>query len=858
MRFLSVLAMCWVFAALDSSAALGQLWYETRNLPGVTWVSRTLTEATVVIARGTLGTYANDPDKANDPDMPINDRVGCSGCGSGTGNLCPAGKSPTPAVDYDASWVLRAVENTSRGQFSAGASETGIKFCIAPHSRTAITIHEKVAPGEYEQAIRWGKAGKLLIIKVIILDSAGPLAPEISIAADQAEVKEGETLSFTVTADAAQTANLSLKLLIEEQGGFVASSEIGDKTLTLLSGKTSAPHSVSTTALPASAHSGSVTATLQDHSPPYAWTAAVPPGNQATVAVLDDSPPPEITITGGSSVTEGAAASFTVSASPAPTANLPVSLTVSENTAGGRDFVASGNEGSKTVTIPASMTSATYDVPTVDDNMDEPNGSVTVAVNPGTGYTVGTNSSASVTVNDNDATPPTVSFASAASSAAEDAGSVNVAVNLSPAPTSGITVSYTVGGTATSGTDFAALSGSVSAASGATSVNIPVAITDDASDESDETVILTLTTGSGYSVGSTSEHTLTITDNDSGGGTPAPPANPVVSFASASSSAAEDADTANVAVNLSPAPTSGITVSYTVGGTATPGADFAALSGMVSVASGATSVNIPVAITDDASDESDETVILTLTAGSGYTVGSTRSHTLTITDNDDSGVGTPAPPANPVVSFASASSIATEDAGSVDVMVNLNPASTSKITVNYTTGGTATSGTDFAALLGLVQARSNATSVNIPVAIIDDRTAEDDETVALTLTAGSGYAVGSTSSHTLTITDNDDNIATSAEGDEGAEIPEAFALRQNYPNPFNPSTTIEFSLNKAQCVSLAVYDVLGHKVRTLMEGVQPAANYRVSFDASDLPSGAYLYALRTDEQTAVKKMSLLR
>ena len=582
-----------------------------------------------------------------------------------------------------------------------------------------------------------------------------------------------------------------------------------------------------------------------------------------TLTITDDDDPPVvtpvITISGGNAVTEGAAATFTVTADTAPSANLTVNLTVSENASGGRDFVAAGDEGNKTAPIPANMSSATYSVDTVGDSTDEPNGSVTVTVKAGSGYTIGVNSSASVTVNDNDdsgGTPPpanpTVSFASASSTRAEDAGSVNVAVNLSPAPTSGITVNYTVGGTAASGTDFAALSGSVSVASGATSVNIPVSITDDSADESDETVVLTLTAGSGYAVGSTSAHTLTITDNDSSGGGTPPPANPTVSFASASSSVGEDTGSVNVAVNLSPAPTSGITVNYTVGGTATSGTDFGVLSGSVSVASGATSVNIPVSITDDSADESDETVILTLTAGSGYAVGSTSAHTLTITDND-SGGGTPTP-ANPVVSFASSSSRAAEDAGSVNVAVNLSPAPTSEMTVNYTTGGTAASGADFAALSGSVQVASGATSVNIPVAITDDSADESEETVVLTLTAGSGYDVGSTSEHALTITDNDDP-ATSA---EDSEIPSAFALAQNYPNPFNPSTTIEFSLDKAQRVSLVVYDVLGHEVRTLMEGVQPAARYSVSFDASHLASGPYLYVLRTEEQTAVRKMSLLK
>ncbi|MDE0470779.1 MAG: putative Ig domain-containing protein, partial [Ekhidna sp.] len=109
---------------------------------------------------------------------------------------------------------------------------------------------------------------------------------------------------------------------------------------------------------------------------------------------------PVVTIaTGTSPVTEGIEAAFTVTAAPAPMANLTVSLSVTE--AAGSDFVASGDEGTKTVVIPTSG-SATYTVATVNDDTDEENGSMMATVADGSGYTVGTPSEASVTVNDND------------------------------------------------------------------------------------------------------------------------------------------------------------------------------------------------------------------------------------------------------------------------------------------------------------------------------------------------------------------------------------------------------------------------------------------------------------------------
>ncbi|MEX0600213.1 MAG: T9SS type A sorting domain-containing protein, partial [Rhodothermales bacterium] len=101
------------------------------------------------------------------------------------------------------------------------------------------------------------------------------------------------------------------------------------------------------------------------------------------------------------------------------------------------------------------------------------------------------------------------------------------------------------------------------------------------------------------------------------------------------------------------------------------------------------------------------------------------------------------------------------------------------------------------------------------------------------------------------------DVETAIEPVDG-EIPAHFALAQNYPNPFNPATTIAFTLNRTQDVTLSVYNILGRKVGTLIDGVQPAGTYEVPFDGTDLASGTYLYVLQTENQVAVRKMSLIK
>jgi hypothetical protein len=89
-------------------------------------------------------------------------------------------------------------------------------------------------------------------------------------------------------------------------------------------------------------------------------------------------------------------------------------------------------------------------------------------------------------------------------------------------------------------------------------------------------------------------------------------------------------------------------------------------------------------------------------------------------------------------------------------------------------------------------------------------------------------------------------------------IPTGYELEQNYPNPFNPSTSIAFSLPERTAMSLKVYNIVGQEMATLIDGLQEAGRYTVSFDASRLSSGVYFYRLQAGSSTEVKKMMLLK
>lgn len=84
------------------------------------------------------------------------------------------------------------------------------------------------------------------------------------------------------------------------------------------------------------------------------------------------------------------------------------------------------------------------------------------------------------------------------------------------------------------------------------------------------------------------------------------------------------------------------------------------------------------------------------------------------------------------------------------------------------------------------------------------------------------------------------------------------ANMQNYPNPFNQSTTIKYTLNRNTHAKLAVYDLMGHKVSTLVDGQQGAGNHKIKWDASELAAGVYVYKLETNDFVETGKMNLIK
>ena len=104
----------------------------------------------------------------------------------------------------------------------------------------------------------------------------------------------------------------------------------------------------------------------------------------------------------------------------------------------------------------------------------------------------------------------------------------------------------------------------------------------------------------------------------------------------------------------------------------------------------------------------------------------------------------------------------------------------------------------------------------------------------------------------------DQTIITGINSDNTVNIPEKLVLYNNYPNPFNPATNIKYSIPKAEKVQILIYDVLGRKIKSLVNSKKKAGFHTIKFDASNLASGVYFYQLKAGNILMTKKMLLMR
>ncbi len=229
-----------------------------------------------------------------------------------------------------------------------------------------------------------------------------------------------------------------------------------------------------------------------------------------------------------------------------------------------------------------------------------------------------------LTISDADDLAARVRFIVSSSTKGEGDGTEPLLMAVLDRPlTTSATVQYTVGGTATAGSDYTLAPGTLTFAAGETVKLLPFAILTDGVAEPAETVIVTLTSPTNSVLGSIVTHTITLTDST----------RPAVSV-SGPVDVAEDG-TPSFTITRSGATTFALPVSFTTSGTATAPGDYAALPASVTIPIGASSVSVPVTLNNDVVEEGDETLTITISPDAiNYDLGPVSTFTMTIEDDD--------------------------------------------------------------------------------------------------------------------------------------------------------------------------------------------------------------------------------
>jgi len=332
--------------------------------------------------------------------------------------------------------------------------------------------------------------------------------------------------------------------------------------------------------------------------------------NRTQTLWIRDNEVPTITVTAPiSSAAEGDGAGvtadqYTFTASAAPSGDLTLSYTMAATSINGVDY----SYLPSMIVLPAGQTAVSLALTPMDDELPEvAETAVLTVVNSGL-YNAGTTAGLTVTIAASDA--PLATIAAADEAAAEkpvDTG--RFVVTLSKIVTTNTAVNYTVGGTATSASDYTALTGSVTVAAGSNTATVTVTPVNDALIEGSETVSTTLAAnGALYTIGTPSVATVTIADDEVA----------KVAIAATDANAAEPVagpatDTGTFTLMRDVVATGTLTVNLAISGTATNGVDYLALPSTVTFAAAETSKTLMVSPFSDALVEGSETLVATVT-----------------------------------------------------------------------------------------------------------------------------------------------------------------------------------------------------------------------------------------------------
>ena len=559
-------------------------------------------------------------------------------------------------------------------------------------------------------------------------------------------VNEGETITITITTDIAPVVDLSVPYTISGTGITSA-----DYTLIGATGAAVVlPMGQESVALMLTAADDTDAAETLTFTLSSGIDHLVSASDGASSVTINPAGTPTIEFTAGVQTVHENAGTVTVavrlSASPADDLVIPV-RTTNRTAMAGADYTALTTDLTYTAGALGAALTQTVSIPITDDDLDEYDEIFVVnfgSLPPGI-VSVGTVNHVAVTLIDNDVPELSVSASAAAIS---EGGVSTITVMAATPPTTDLSVPFTISGTGITAADYTllgAVGSAVTLPAGRSSVALTLMAADDA--DAAETLTFMLTAAASdadYAVGASHTATVTIT-----------PALKV-DFTTIAETIDENGGAATLTIRLSAATADDLVIPViTTDGTATAGADYAALSANVTFTAGAAlTQTIRVDAIDNGLNEDSETFMVGFgTLPAGVLPGDRHSVTVTITDDDI-----------PEVSFSTDSVSVAESAVTVTVTVQLDIPPASSLVIPVTaTDGTAIEGSDYRLDITSVvftAATTNAgqpLSTTLTVLIADGGDDEIDETFTLGFgTLPPGVAVGTPATVTVTIIDDDE------------------------------------------------------------------------------------------------------
>jgi len=473
-----------------------------------------------------------------------------------------------------------------------------------------------------------------------------------------------------------------------------------------------------------------------------------------TIAEADLSPTVNF-VSASQTVSEGAGTvSIPVALEYASESDAVIPYHFSGTAGQGIDFTSAAS-----MTIPAGQTSGNIQINLIDNFVINADKTIIVDLDAPSGAHLGSATTHTLTVVDND-NQPTVFLSSATQSVSESVGTVTVQFSMSKTYLLDVTVPYTISGTASNPGDHNLSSGSLNLAPGSTSGSISFNVVSDSLDEPDETVIVTLGTVTNGNTGSPNSQTITINDDDP---------TPTVQFSSATQSVSEAVGNVIVQVNLSAVSGQNVQVPFTVSGTASRPSDHNLSAGTLTIPAGSIFGTTSFTVYNDTLYENSETVILTMGIPTNAEASEATVQTVTITNNDPV----------PTLNFSGSAQLLTEGnsgATTLNIAVNLSSVSGVGATVPFSIGGTATSITDYSATTSSpLVIPAGSTSGTISISINGDNTYENNETIVVTLGTPTNGTLGVTTTHTITV-NNDDPIPSVSFSASAQTVTEAAGL----------------------------------------------------------------------------------